>query len=160
MAYNVLDIVDKAITVDNKSKEIINKEAKIKSEIKVIQLMNKVMSEQLDISISYYEGVKRQLQGRDLKDVDFMTYDKISFLVNEFLSKLHFPKLNNAIDYLMFTYELSKERYSLFVDIQGRLVNNTGDTSSEIYVILTGIIDNINEQIIKIEEVLNKKYTA
>ncbi|MCQ2968782.1 MAG: hypothetical protein MJ191_01425 [Clostridium sp.] len=160
MAYNVIDIIDKAITVDNKNKEFINNEAKRKSEDKVIQLMNKVMTDQLDISIRYYDGLKMKLQGKELSDIDFMTYDKISFLVNEFIMKIHFPKMDNVIDYIKFMYELSKERYSLFVDIQGRLVNNTGDTSSEIYIILTEIIDNINEQIKKIEEILNKKYTT
>lgn len=159
VAYNIIDILNKAINVDNKTKIIIKNIANENEEIKPIKLINNVMIKQLDIGTKYYEDLIEKLQGETLSDVDFMTYDKISFLVSEFNNKQYSPVIKNPRDFLMFTMELSKERYSLFVDIQGRLVNNTGDSNSKTYNVLNSIIDNINKQIIGIEEVLNKKYT-
>ena len=85
-----------------------------------------------------------------------MSYDKISFLINEFNSKVYFPDIKNPIEYLQFALDLSKERYSLFIDLQGRLANNIGNVENQTYDILSMIINRIKEEISSIENAIKR----
>lgn len=156
MAYNVIDIIDKAIYIEERTKKIIVEAGKDKENDIRIKVMSKVIIEQLNKSIKKYCEIKEQYKNEELEEIDFMSYDKISFLINEFNSKVYFPDIKNPIEYLQFALDLSKERYSLFIDLQGRLANNIGNVENQTYDILSMIINRIKEEISSIENAIKR----
>ncbi|AOR23647.1 hypothetical protein [Clostridium taeniosporum] len=154
MGYNVIDIIDKAIAIEEKRKTIINNVVNENDNIPYIKVISKVLIKQLDKMIKYYEELRKEVKTEELDTIDIMTYDKMSFLINEFNKKTYIPEVNNVREYLKFSLDLARDKYSLFVDIQGRLVNNTKDNNSKTYKILSAIIKNISRQISTIEKTL------
>lgn len=155
MGYNVLDIIDKAIDIQNRRKIILKSvvsEHKAKANI---ILMSKVLCNQIDKIINYYNQLKDEMIDTEFEEIDIIIYDKISFLINEFNIKIYYEDIENVKDYLKFSLNLAKDTYSLFIDIQGRLVKNINDTSTKTYDILSKIITNIKNQIKTIEKTIS-----
>lgn len=154
MGYNIVDIIDKAIDIENRRKYIINNSIKENQVSPVISLISKVLCNQIDEIIKYYEELKEEIRSIELEEIDVRTYDKMSFLINEYNERMYVLKVNNVREYLKCTLELTKNKYSLFIDIQGRLVNNTSNTGTKTYEILSKIIVNILNQIRTIERTI------
>lgn len=154
MGYNAIDILYKAINIEERRKIIIKSiECENKSN-PVILLMSKVLCQQIDKRINHYKKLKDQIKDSDLEEIDVSIYDRISFLINEFNNKVYSPQVNNVQDYLKFSIELAKDKYSLFIDIQGRLFNNNKDTNTKTYEVLSDIINTISKQIEVTEKTL------
>ena len=154
MGYNIIDIMNKAINIENRRKSIINNAMIENKTSPAIELISKVLCNQIDEIIKYYEELKIEINHAELEEIDFRTYDKMSFLINEFNERIYVLKVTNIKEYLNCTLELTKNKYSLFIDIQGRLVNNTSNTGTKTYEILTKIIANILNQIQSIEKTI------
>jgi len=154
MGYNVLDIIDKAIDIQNRRKTILKSVVSEHKTKATIILMCKVLCNQIDEIISYYHELEDEIRDTEFEEIDIIIYDKISFLINEFNNKIYYQDIENAKDYLKFLLNLAKDTYSLFIDIQGRLVKNINDTSTKTYDILSKIINNIKKQIQTIEKTI------
>lgn len=152
MGYNVVDLIDKAIVIAGRRKTIFENIGQEKSDIPSLKIISKVLSKQVDKTIQYYETLKREVANEEIEEIDFVIYDKMSFLINEFNKKIYAPQINDVKEYLKFTLGLQKDTYSLLVDIQGRFVKNTSDVHSKTYKILGDIIDNISMHIDTIEK--------
>ena len=155
MGYNVLDIIDKAIDIQNRRKIILKSVVSEHKAKATIILMCKVLCNQIDEIISYYHELEDKIRDTEFEEIDIIIYDKISFLINEFNNKIYYQDIENAKDYLKFLLNLAKDTYSLFIDIQGRLVKNINDTSTKTYDILSKIINNIKKQIETIEKTIS-----
>jgi len=155
MGYNVLDIIDKAIDIQNRRKIILKSVVSEHKAKATIILMCKVLCNQIDEIISYYHELEDEIRDTEFEEIDIIIYDKISFLINEFNNKIYYQDIENAKDYLKFLLNLAKDTYSLFIDIQGRLVKNINDTSTKTYDILSKIINNIKKQIETIEKTIS-----
>jgi len=155
MGYNVLDIIDKAIDIQNRRKTILKSVVSEHKTKATIILMCKVLCNQIDEIISYYHELEDEIRDTEFEEIDIIIYDKISFLINEFNNKIYYQDIENAKDYLKFLLNLAKDTYSLFIDIQGRLVKNINDTSTKTYDILSKIINNIKKQIETIEKTIS-----
>ena len=155
MGYNVLDIIDKAIDIQNRRKIILKSVVSEHKTKATIILMCKVLCNQIDEIISYYHELEDEIRDTEFEEIDIIIYDKISFLINEFNNKIYYQDIENAKDYLKFLLNLAKDTYSLFIDIQGRLVKNINDTSTKTYDILSKIINNIKKQIETIEKTIS-----
>ena len=155
MGYNVLDIIDKAIDIQNRRKIILKSVVSENKAKATIILMCKVLCNQIDEIISYYNELEDEIRDTEFEEIDIIIYDKISFLINEFNIKIYYADIENAKDYLKFSLNLAKDTYSLFIDIQGRLVKNINDTSTKTYDILSKIINNIKKQIRTIEKTIS-----
>ena len=118
-------------------------------------LISKVLCNQIDDIIKYYYELKDEIRDTEYEEIDIITYDKISFLINEFNNKTYNPEIDNGKEYLNFSLNLAKDTYSLFIDIQGRLVHNKNDTSTKTYDILSKLISSINKKIITIEKTIS-----
>jgi len=154
MGYTAIDIIDKAINIENKRK-IINKNIVAKNQVSpAIKLISKVLCTKIDEIIKYYEELKEEIKDTELEEIDVRTYDKMSFLMNEFNESVFAPKVTNVREYLECSLELANNKYSLFIDMQGRLFNNTSDTNTKTYEILSKIIINISNQITTIEKTI------
>jgi hypothetical protein len=153
MGYNIIDIINKSINIAVRRKaeyEDIGKKCNKQS----IKIMSVVLVKQLDKSIQYYEKLKKVTSGMEFEEIDFVIYDKISFLIDEFNRKVYKPDINNVRDYLKFFLDLEKDVYSLLVDVQGRFVKNTSDVSTKTYTILSHIINNEASHISTLEKML------
>ncbi|ADK14772.1 MULTISPECIES: hypothetical protein [Clostridium] len=153
MGYNIIDIINKSINIAVRRKaeyEDIGKRCNKQS----IKIMSVVLVKQLDKSIQYYEKLKKVISGMEFEEIDFVIYDKMSFLIDEFNRKVYKPEINNVRDYLKSFLDLEKDVYSLLVDVQGRFVKNTSDVSTKTYTILSHIINNEASHISTLEKML------
>ena len=62
MGYNVLDIIDKAINIENRRKIIIKSVVAKDKVIPAIVLISKVLCSQIDEIIKYYEELKEEIK--------------------------------------------------------------------------------------------------
>jgi len=154
VGYNVVDIINKAIDIENRRRYIINNLIKENQVSPVISLISKVLCNQIDEIIKYYEDLKEEMKYIEIDEIDVRSYDKMSFLINEFNERMYVLKVANVREFLKSTLEITKNKYSLFIDIQGRLVNNTSNTGSKTYEILSKIIANTLNQIRTIERTI------
>lgn len=154
MGYNIIDIINKAIDIENRRKYIIKDSTKENQVSPVVELISKVLCNEIDEIIKYYKELKEEIENVEVEDIDVRTYDKMSFLINEYNERMYELKVTNVREYLKCTLDLTKNKYSLFMDIQGRLVNNTSNTGTKTYEILSKIITNISKQIKTIEKTI------
>ena len=122
MAYNIIDLIDKAIDITIKRKAIYEKIGNEPFGIPSISILSKVLAKDLDKTLQYYEALKNEIANESFEEIDFAIYDKISFLINEFTKKLSVPDIKNTKEFLEFYLNLEKDLYSLLIDIQGRFV--------------------------------------
>lgn len=155
MGYNVLEIIDKAIDIQNRRKIILKSVLGEDKTIPAIILISKVLCNQIDDIIKYYYELKDEIRDTEYEEIDIITYDKISFLINEFNNKIYNPEIDNGKEYLNFSLNLAKDTYSLFIDIQGRLIHNKNDTNTKTYDILSKLINSINKKIRTIEKTIS-----
>lgn len=154
MGYNVIDLIDKAINIAVRRKTIFENIEQEKCDVPSIKIISKVLSKEIDTTIQYYETLKKEVGSIEFEEIDFWTYDKMSFLINEFNKKIYVPKVNNVREYLRFSLNLEKDTYALLVDVQGRFVKSTSDVHTKTYKILSSIIDNIDKHIKTLEKTL------
>lgn len=154
MGYNIIDVIDKAINIAKRRKTIFETIGEEKCNIPSMKIISKVLVKEVDKAILYYETLRKEIGNVDFEEIDFATYDKMSFLINEFNKKIYVPEINNVREYLKFSLTLEKDIYSLLIDIQGRLVKNINDVNTKTYKILSHIIHNVDMQIAAIEKTL------
>lgn len=157
MSYNVIDIIDKTIKIEEKRIMIINDLINENENLPTINLLGKVFEKESRKMIEYCVDIKSEIKDTELEEIDFRTYDKISFLINEFCNKVYMPIVEKPKEYLNNILMISGDELALFIDIQGRLVNNSNSTNGITYKILSQIIlklqnhvDSINKLVYKI----------
>lgn len=154
MGYNIIDILNKGIDVSTKRKAIFEAIGQKNCDIPSIKIMSTVLSKQVDRTIKYYKELKNEITPDECDEIDFVIYDKISFLINEFSSRLYVPEIDNIRDFLRFSLNLEKDLYSLLVNIQGRLVKNTNAEHTKTYETLTKAIKNVSSHIETLKDLL------
>lgn len=154
MAYNVIDLIDKSIDIEDKRKKLYEGIEKNREYHPAIKIMSRVLIKEINKTINHYKVLKKELRDIELEDIDFWTYDKMSFLINEYNKKHYQAQFDNVKGYLEFSLNLEKDMYSLLIDVQGRFVNNTDDTYTKTYEILSEIINNKAKHIETLEKTL------
>lgn len=151
MAYNIIDIIDKAINIAINRKNIYEGIIKEKSNDSSLKIISKALVIETEKTINYYISLKNELSDQLLDEIDFSIYDKMSFLINEFNKKKYLMEIHNPQEFFMFSYFMERDLYSLFIDIQGRFVNNTDDMNKKTYKILSDLITQKAKIILEIE---------
>ena len=154
MSYSIIDIVDKAIKIEEKRIFLINELINENENLPTINLLGKVFEKESRKMIDYYRSIELELNDSDVEEIDFRTYDKISFLINEFFNKMFIPIVENPKEYMNYALELAGDELALFIEIQGRLVNNDNKSSGITYNILSSIILKLEQQVNNIKKVL------
>ncbi|MBU3113842.1 hypothetical protein [Clostridium lacusfryxellense] len=156
MGYNVIDLIDKAINIAIRKKDIYEGIGHRKCDIPSIEIMSKVLAKEVDKSIKYYEKLKNEVsEEKDEEiEIEFFIYDKMSFLINEFNKKSFVKEINNIIEYLKFSLDLEKDGKSLLIDLQGRFMKNADDINTRTYKILTDMINNKDKLIKTLEKII------
>lgn len=158
MGYSVIDIIDKAMDIVIRRKDEYEKIKKENNNNPAINVMTSVLLKESDKNIEYYKKLKQSIKDIELEDIDFVIYDKMSFLINQFNKKTYIHNIRSVKDYLNFSIELERDAYSLIVDIQGRFVKNTSDVNTKTYKILSDIIKSKYKHITELEKVLKRKH--
>lgn len=157
MAYNVIDLINKSIDMEERRKKLYENIGKQQKEHSSIKIMSKVLIKNIDNTIKHYKDLNRELKNIELEEIDFWTYDKISFLINQYNKKQYAVSFDNVGDYIKFSLNLEKDMYSLLIDIKGRFVKDTKDTYTKTYEILSDIISNRVKHIETLEKILRAK---
>ena len=158
MGYNVIDIIDKCIYVENEQKNKFQKFMESEDISPKLKVFLKVFLKDKDRIINYYNKLKEEVMQYELEEIDFRTYDKISFLINEYNIRINSVSLKDISPrgYLKVFLELSKDEESLFIDLQGRLYNNASDSQSNTYKVLSDIIEYTKKHTEMIEKTIYK----
>jgi len=156
MAYNIIDILDKTITINQKSKKVylnIDYNGQDKSKF---QLVRSVLMKGIEREIKYYEDIKKHLESKNLDEIDFSVYDKISFLINQFNDKIYCQNIDNITNLVNWTACLHKDIFALFISIQGELIRTSKDIETFAYETLSSVIDKKELTIKELERLLIK----
>lgn len=153
MAYNTIDLIDKAIDMAKKRKKIYIHIANDNSENKGMNIIVNILVKGLDKNIGSYNRVKEYIEQNEevLEEIDFLIYDKILFLVNQFNRRLMNPKISSTEELLEFSLNLENEIYALFIAIQGRLVVKEEDSTTNTYRFLSNVIKEKKEYVRNLE---------
>ncbi|EQB89189.1 hypothetical protein J2Z44_002891 [Clostridium punense] len=157
MAYNVIDLINKSIDMEERRKKLYENIGKQQKEHSSIKIMSKVLIKNIDKTIKHYKDLNKELKNIELEEIDFWTYDKISFLINQYNKKEYEVSFDNVGDYIKFSLNLEKDMYSLLIDIQGRFVKDIKDTYTKTYEILSDIISNRVKHIETLEKILKSR---
>ncbi|MGK0466673.1 hypothetical protein [Clostridium sp.] len=140
MGYNIIDVIDKAITIPQKRKDLYTQISNQLSQHPVVKILSKVLADNVDKTLFYYKKLKAEIKPNEMDMIDFGIYDKISFLINQFNLRIYVTDAATPKDFLSFSTELEKEILALLLDIQGRLVKTSSDTTSTSYTTLSNMI--------------------
>ncbi|WP_234117454.1 hypothetical protein [Clostridium hydrogenum] len=157
MGYNVVDIIDKAIGILRKRIEAYKKVEKENEDIPYIKIISKVILKQAYGTLEHYEKFKSMVDNDEAEEIDFRTYDRISFLVNQFNQRIYSLEFTSAREYFVNLIDFQKDVCSLYIDIQGRLVKDEGNMHKVTYELMGKMIEYKTSQIKALEEVLKKK---
>ncbi|MCY6485858.1 hypothetical protein OW763_16210 [Clostridium aestuarii] len=160
IGYSIVDIIDKVISIKRKVQGIykgILQEDNVDQSIKVIA--NALEKEQ-ERHIKYYDQLKYKIENTDnadIEEIDFVIYNKISYLVNEYKNKVYIlnvkPKSIGEIWKIALDFE--KENNALIINIQGRLVKKAVDVDSKTYKILSQMLEYEKKYIEFLKRYLN-----
>lgn len=156
MGYSVIDILEKVIKLESNIQNNLNEAIDLTCKNgSMLNVLSKVLKTESNKRIKIFNSILDENRNKELEEIDFMSYDKISFLFNEYKQKLILRKVDNSKDYLLYAQDLALEKYSLLVDIQGRLMNNTHDKFSNTYMVLTKLIKNTESQVETLKKVIH-----
>jgi hypothetical protein len=154
MGYNVVDVINKAINIAIRKKDIYESIGQRKCDIPSIEIMSRILAKEIDKTIKYYEELKNEVSEGKFEEIDFYIYDRMSFLIDEFNKKIYATEINNIKQYLKFSLSLEKDGKSLLIDVQGRFVKNTSDIHTKTYKILSDMIKNKDNLITTLENII------
>lgn len=158
LSYTVLDLLDKAIFTAEKKKQMCYKVIEDLKDKTPICLLAKVFIKNLDKSIKHYKHLTNELNNINAEVIDFVVYDKISFLINEFNQKMMEPDIENIKSFSKSCLDFQKELFTLYVDIQGRLVRSEQDTKTKAYEIINNLIKDKEKTIKSLEEFIKSYF--
>lgn len=162
MGYTIIDIIDKLIKIKMKTREIYLNISHMNSEDKAFNLVAIALMKVQEKHIKYYEELKMKI-GKDVKEIDFLIYDKISFLIDEYKNRVDILEINpkNMEQILNLALDFEKKNSALIIDIQGRLVRKEVDVQTKTYSILSEMIKKeqkyLNDLKNVIENTISKK---
>ena len=155
MGYNVIDLIDRCVQIEKVQLKYLEEMIEKKTNEPTVQIMCKVFFKNSINCLSFYDNLKKSLDVSKLEDIWIATYDKISFLFNEFIRKIYLSDFNSPRKYLFFALDVAEDKRSLFIDVQGRLYNDSKDDNTITYKVLTQIIQRSEKQIWSIKKTLS-----
>lgn len=159
MGYNILDVINKLILIKKKVKAMYENIAEDSISNYRLTVAANILVRYQDKHIQYYEKLKLKIKKDILEDIDFVIYDKISFLIDEYKNNIHMvesiPK--DIEEILDMALEFQKKNGALIIDIQGRLIKKEADVETKTYSILSEILNREKTYIDDLKNVLENK---
>ncbi|MCY6356026.1 hypothetical protein [Clostridium sp. ZS2-4] len=157
MGYTIIDVIDKLIMIKMKVREIYSDTSQMNTEDKAFNLVTIALMKVQEKHIKYYNGIKETI-GKDIEEIDFLIYDKISFLIDEYKNRVDFLEVNpkNMEEILNLALDFEKKNSALIIDIQGRLVKKETDVQTETYNILSEMIEKEQKYLNDLKQIIEK----
>jgi hypothetical protein len=155
MGYNVIDLIDKVKKIANRKRTIYESLGQKKCDIydiTSIEIMSRVIAKEMENTVKYYEELKNEVSENKIEEIDFFTYNKMSFLIDEYNKNIFVTDINNIKEYLKLSLDLEKDGKSVLIDVQGRFVQKTSDTQTKTYKVLSYMIINKENLISRLEK--------
>lgn len=140
MGYDIRDVIDKAIDVASKRKELYLSLMDNIPDKRVRFVINTLLI-QVDKDINEFYEIKGLITDDIADEIEFDIYDKISSLVYQFNRMLIKPNIRSSDEILHFALDVEEKTYALFVDIQGRLTREADISDTQAYIGLSKIIE-------------------
>ena len=156
MQYTSLDLLNKAINITRRRKKIYEEIERNENSNISVKIISKVLIKEVDRNIEFYNALIKRTSLDEFENIDFIIYDKISFLIDEFNNKEYKSEIKDVRTCIIFAITLEKDIYSLIINIQGRLVQGTKDTFSQIYKNLSDVINHKVSYIAMLEKILKE----
>lgn len=156
MSYTAIDLLDKVIYISEKKKAICSAFMNEKSRNNNARMVMNIFIKNLDKSIQYYKNLKEEIKDSPLEEIDFVIYDKISFLMDAFNRKEIATESMSAKDILECCLNFQKDTLALYIDIQGRLIKNEDDIKTNTYKIIKDMISEKEKYIKDLEDFCNE----
>lgn len=145
--YTIIDLIDKFIEIENKGLEIYRATMNLGEEDFKIKSIAMTLAKEEERHIKYYEALKRELSDK-AEEIDFIAYDKASFLVNKYKENISIiGNFRDIKDILQYALDFEKHNLALIIDIQGRIVNTEKASTGVTYKILNRIIEEESKHI-------------
>ncbi|MFD3158160.1 hypothetical protein ACFIJ5_15110 [Haloimpatiens sp. FM7330] len=157
MAYNIVDIIDRVMCICEKRLKVYLDIKRNQIENTTMKLVTNVFINQEKNKIKYYEKFKSEIVIRELREIDFHIYDKISSLMTQFNYRINCTDISSVDKIVHCSLEMDKDILALFIDIRGRLVVKKEDSESLEYEILTNIIEKQEKYIKDLEKMIRIK---
>lgn len=152
MAYTVLDLLDKIIYVEEKKKNICGTGLeKIKDDTRIYILV-KVLMKNLNDSIEFHKELKEEVKKTEMEEIDFIIYDKVSFLIDEFSNKVIAPDNFNIKSIFKCCLDFQNNILSLYIYIQGKIVQREEDVGTSTYKVLNTMIVEKKKEVKELED--------
>ncbi|MCY6372699.1 hypothetical protein [Clostridium ganghwense] len=155
MGYNVLDVIDKLIMIKQKVKGIYINISYMDIEEQAIKLVATALAQVQEKHIKYYEELRNKI-GENTEEIDFVIYDKISFLIDEYKNRVDIfeVKPKDIKEILNLAFDFENKNGALIIDIQGRLVKKESDVETKTYRILSEILQKEQSYIKELKSIL------
>ena len=147
MGYNIFDILDKLIILEKKAIKMNRQIAKAKDVSPSLKTVALVLAKEEEKHIESYNVLMENLKDKELDEIDFDIYDKVSSLLNEFQNRIVMPEASDVKSLLSFALELESQNLALLIDIQGRMVKYKDDVEKASYKVLEYLLEDEKKHI-------------
>ena len=147
MGYNIFDILDKLIILEKKAIKMYRQIAKAKDVSPSLKTVALVLAKEEEKHIESYNVLMENLKDKELDEIDFDIYDKVSSLLNEFQNRIVMPEASDVKSLLSFALELESQNLALLIDIQGRMVKYKDDVEKASYKVLEYLLEDEKKHI-------------
>lgn len=139
--YNTKDLISKAIAQAKVRKEFIELLSKEETELGR-KIMLKTVAHWINRDINFYDQILTTLDSNSSDEIDFFIYDKIASLIYQYSETIKSnPKLSTKKEILDFAIEMEEGLEALYVNIQGRLIQEESDRETIAYKTLNTMIE-------------------
>lgn len=152
MAYTVIDIMKKLSYIEEKAYLIYRELVYQSDNIPKLKILASVLAKEEKRHIEYYKTLIEKLENKPVHEIDIDIYDKVSFLLDSFKSKITNPQTLKVGDLVEYSLDFERKNLAVLLDIQGRLVRSEADTETITYKTLIDIIKQEKTHIINLEK--------
>lgn len=141
MDNDVRVLIQKAVVIANKRKEIYQKISESINEISMRFVMSVLIS-QVEKDVNFYLDVIESISDDFSEELSEETYRYVEESINEFSNIYDEISLSGLEELFKFALEIEGKLLDLFVNIQSRLIKNNKLSQTQTYLILSNVIRN------------------
>lgn len=152
MAYNIVDLIGKLISIEERIANLYKQIKNNKTLPLTLQILARALYKEEERHINYYHQLRDELKGIKLSDFEVDIYDKVSFLVDSFKNTIIIPELTRPIDLINFALDFESKYMAVLIDIRGRTIKNEKDLNTDQYKYISCFIKEKKGHIKNIEQ--------
>ena len=150
MGYNIVDILDKLIMIEQKGYAIYERISQMENVDEKIRVVARILADQEIRHMVSYKRIRKLTKKGDMPSIDFDIYDQASQLISGHIlpPSVHMADIQQL---LKFAIDFEKQGLALLMRIQGLLVRGAEAEGSINYNVLSEIIKEEKKHIKDLE---------